>query len=379
MNKPLRIVYLHEDLTSVGGAEMLRLTVLSYLLEKPMWRKYIEPTILCLRKAGHLGADLAGKGVRVVELDWSSPLPSALVAARLIRILRLLRPDVVHACMYQGYLHGIIAARLAKCKHVLMEEHNLGSWWMGRREKLFSRLLAAMSTKVIAVSHFHARHLLTARGFPKEKLVVIPNCIDPMRLGGRPGVAGYPPSAARLTSIGSLREVKDYPILLKAFQIILAQYPSCNLSILGDGPKRTELVAFAEALGIAHRVRFHGLASNILDFLAKTDIYVQTGRYESFCISMAEAMYAGCPCVASRAGALWELTDRGEAAILVDPGDPTALAAGVIGILNDVDTRIRLGKNAVDRVLGSYLPQHHIANLMNLYRTTGIWHGELNL
>jgi len=74
--------------------------------------------------------------------------------------------------------------------------------------------------------------------------------------------------------------------------------------------------------------------------------------YEGFSLPTVEAMSCGTPVVASRAGALPEVV--GDAAVLVAPGDPEAIAAAVGALLDGPDERARLGTRGRERVLALY-------------------------
>ncbi len=346
---------------------MLRRTVLRHMWRDVATSLRIKATVVCLRGKGPVGEQIAADGVRVITLDWRGGLPSGRLLMRLTRLLRELRSDIVHTCLYEAHRHGIPAARLAGCKVILMEEHGLNDWWMGRRERLLSIAMAYAATRVLAVSHAQAEHLIHSMHYPGRRLHVVPNCIDPERLGGHPGFSSGQTNGGMLASIGGLRWMKDYPLLLQVFQRVLQRLPECRLYIIGEGPLRGELESLARNLGIDGHVCFMGERRNILEILAGTDVYVHAGHLETFCIAMAEAMYAGCACVGPRTAALEELMDRGRVVALVPPEDPDAMANTIVGLLDDEDARCRMGKLAAEHVNSHYLPQHHVSGMMALY------------
>jgi len=361
----LHIVYIHETM-GWGGAEIMRATVLRHMRRDMATSLRIKPTVVCLRGKGPVGELIAADGIQVIALDWRGALPSWRLWVRLTRLLRGLRPDIVHTCLYEAHRHGIPAAHLAGCKAILMEEHGLGEW-MGRRERLYSRILARMATMVAAVSHAQAAHLSQFIPYPANRLVVIPNCIDPERLGGRPCFAPVRRDAAFLTSIGALREDKGYPLLLRAFQQVIKQRPACRLTIVGDGPLHTELERLIADLGLENKAILAGQSSHIREILSKTDVYVHAGQWEAFCLSLAEAMYAGCACVAPHTAVIKEVTDSGRLARLAPAGEAGAMAAAIVDLLDHAEARKNMGQAAAEHVAAHYIPRHHIARLTALY------------
>ncbi len=349
-----------------GGAEILRRTVLRYMRQDAELCQRLRLTVVCLRGKGPVGDLIAEDGIRIIALNWRDTLPSWRLCMRLTRLLRELRPDIVHTCLYEARRHGIPAARLAGCKFILMEEHGLDEW-MGRRERLYSRMLARMAARVVAVSHAQAAHLGQFIPYPAHRLAVIPNCIDSERLGGHPCFAPVRRDAIFLTSIGGLRGDKGYPLLLRAFQQVIKQRPMCRLTIVGDGPLRTELERLIADLGLEDKAMLAGQSSHVREILSKTDVYVHAGHWESFCLSLAEAMYAGCASVAPHTDVIEEITDGGRLARLVSVGDVDGMAAAIIDLLDHAEAREKMGQAAAEHVATHFLPQHHIAHLMALY------------
>lgn len=139
----------------------------------------------------------------------------------------------------------------------------------------------------------------------------------------------------RVGYVGRLESHKGVDVLLRA----AAGREDWELRITGDGPQRAELERLAVDLGIAGRVRFLGYAQSgelanryrELDVVAVPSLPTR-GWLEQFCRVAVEAMASGVPVVASASGAIPDVV--GEAGILVEPGSPEALAAGLDAALD---------------------------------------------
>nr|WP_277397418.1 glycosyltransferase [Microbacterium sp. CFH 31415] len=145
-----------------------------------------------------------------------------------------------------------------------------------------------------------------------------------------PADTSSPRPAPVIGYIGRVEPYKGVAHLLEA----AASRPHWRIEISGDGSQRAELVALAARLGISDRVTFLGFAQGAeladryrrLDAIAVPSI-PWPGWLEQFCRVAVEAMASGVPVVASRSGAIPDVV--ADAGVLVEAGDPEALAAGL--------------------------------------------------
>jgi rhamnosyl/mannosyltransferase len=129
--------------------------------------------------------------------------------------------------------------------------------------------------------------------------------------------------------------------------------------VAGDGPCRPAARALATELGVADRVHWLGRVDHAgkLRLLAASDAFAfpSTENTEAFGIAQLEAMAAGVPVVASDLPTgVTEVAMHGRTAVLAPPGDPPALAAGLIRLLADRALARRLARRARSRVARDY-------------------------
>jgi glycosyltransferase involved in cell wall biosynthesis len=173
------------------------------------------------------------------------------------------------------------------------------------------------------------------------------------------------PKPSRKTAPVILSVARQYPrkntlSLLDAMPAVRAEVPGACLRVVGGGPMLKALMRRAEALGLGGAVTFLGEVpcdGEVRREYLGADVFCLPSRQEGFGIVFLEAMAAGLPIVAVRAGAAPEVAAEGEAALLAPPGDTAALAGALIRLLRDAELRARLSEGGRKRVRGYGWPE----------------------
>jgi glycogen synthase len=141
---------------------------------------------------------------------------------------------------------------------------------------------------------------------------------------------------------------KGLDTLLQAFALLSRERPGLELRIAGRGKDAARVAGIARGLGLGGRVRMLGAVSEAerRDLFAGAAIQLMPSRFEGFGMVAAEAMAAGVPLVAAAAGSLPEVIDAPRGGILVEPGDPVALADAAAQLLDDAPRRASLSMTA---------------------------------
>lgn len=176
---------------------------------------------------------------------------------------------------------------------------------------------------------------------------------------GVPG-SGDPASGPTIVFLGSLKPWHGVQGLLDSFSIVAERHPSVRLQIIGDGPERESLERLAARPGTRGRVSFTGAVPHerIPAFLALADIavapYPQLEEFYFSPLKIGEYMAVGLPVVSSAIGDVRGILRDGESALLVPPGDISALASALERLVRDTSLRRRLGREgrriAVERL-----------------------------
>jgi glycosyltransferase involved in cell wall biosynthesis len=283
--------------------------------------------------------------------------------------LRLHRPDILHT---HGYRVDVIAGRAARGQGIATVStlHGFtGGDWKNRMYERIQLHTLRRADAVIAVSR-PIRERLVGIGFEDGKIHVIPNAwgspSSPLPRAEARAALGIPPEARVLGWVGRLSREKGADLLLEALARVQDGAVTC--SVIGDGPRRSELVAQAEALGLSGRVRWHGLVPDAARFLPAFDAFVLSSRTEGTPIALFEAMAAGVPIVATRVGGVPDVVSP-EEALLVPSEDPAALATAVDALLAEPDDAARRALAAAARLAGTFALEPWLRRHDALYHT----------
>ncbi len=225
------------------------------------------------------------------------------------------------------------------------------------------------SDAVTAVSAFLERE--TRRLLPLERSIeVIHNFFVPRPpLRSREAVRselGLAPGEAMVLHASNLRPLKRIDLLLETVARIRPR-EAFKLVVLAGG----NFGSFADdvrRLGLEDRVVVREQVSEIEDYLQAADIALFTSETESFCLGILEAMFFGCPSVATAVGGIPEVIADGTSGILVPFGDADGLARGAETLLHDPVQRTAIGQAARQRAEECFTAQRIVPEYEALYR-----------
>lgn len=309
------------------------------------------------------------------------PLEAVRLARRLARetsgfrrALRERRPDVV-VVVTATLPTALVAARLEGIPAVVYAAEIYEQRWKGAPLlRVWGRLLAALTVHYAAA--IVCPSATVARQFrPRHRtpVVVAYPPIDTAYADGdrERGRSRYGLEAADpcLAVVGALTRARGQDVALRALAVVRQRLPGARLLLVGAPHPRAvdlafagELRALACELDIEDAVVFAGATTEVQDVYAAADIVLNPARAaEGFGRVGPEALVAGRPVVASRAGALEEVIRDGVDGLLVAPEDPEALAAAVVRLWEAAPLRDRLVQAGRERVLARFGEEDNLA------------------
>jgi len=159
----------------------------------------------------------------------------------------------------------------------------------------------------------------------------------------RPGEAV---SVPRIVSIGALRRLKAYDILLQAAAILAKTGEKFEVLLIGKGPEQAYLEKLCGELQLRDRVHFLGARDDVPDILAGAHILVHPSKSEGLSNTILEGMAAGLP-VVSTWEAAEEIVEHERTGLLVSAGMPAPLAEALKRLLDNPSLRECYGQAAL--------------------------------
>ena len=321
----------HRFLASLAGSEhevySLRLERRSQQLED----RALPPEVTQVRWAG---------GQRTFR--WRD-VPVLLAGLR--RVLRSVRPDVIHAGPIQNaaLLAAAAGARplvsMTWGYDLLVDADRSPLWRWATRYTL--KRTAVMLGDCQAV-----REQAGKFGFPPEQVVLFPWGIDLERFS--PGETegfhtrrGWDDETFVLLSLRSWEPIYGVEVLARAFVRAARKEPRLRLMLMSSGSQAPLVRKILLDGGVEDRVFFGGRVSNpdLPQYYRSADLYISTSHTDGSSVSLMEALGCGCPALVSDIPGNREWITPGEQGWLFKDGDDAALAEG---ILQAVESRERL-------------------------------------
>ena len=326
-------------------------------------------------------------GVEIVRLPGLSrelaPLRDAVAAIRLARIIRQVRPDVVHTHTAKAGAVGRTAALLSGPRRRPVVVHTFHGHvlrgYFGRVGTLVFRAietaLARATDRLVAVSP-EVRDELVALGVaPAEKFTVVRLGLELERRVAFSGDAaevrrrhGIPADAFVVGWFGRMTAVKQTDDLLTTLAALLERDVDALLLLVGDGDDRTRLEERAHELGVARACLFLGYQQDVAPWFAISDAVVLTSASEGTPATIIEALAACRPVVATDVGGVSDVVDEGETGFLVPAGDTDALAMRLALLAYDPERRETMGRLGRERALHRYAVERLVDDIDALYR-----------
>jgi len=336
-------------------------------------RGAFAPTVCALTRGGPLEQNLRRADVPVHILQKRGRWDIGVVV-RLVRLMRALRPHVVHTWLPTSNLLGTLAATIARVP-VRITSERASDIWKGHVWRCADRMLNPLIHRVITNADAVRNHLLSHGATPNRKIVVIRNGLDIGEFdeaSKRPPEPPLPTPRNRLVigAVGRLEPQKGMRYLIEAFSLLPDDLPPTDLWIAGGGCEADALRKQVAALGIEPRVTFLGSRRDVPAILRHVDVFAMPSLWEGLPNAVLEAMAAGRPVVATSVDGTPEAVEHARTGLLVPPADPPALVNAMATLLRDAALRTEYGSAGRVKVDRDFSMERMVKETSGVYRNT---------
>jgi glycosyltransferase involved in cell wall biosynthesis len=312
------------------------------------------------------------------------PIHDLMALARLAKIFRQIRPDIVHTHSGKAGVLGRLAARRAGVPIIIHTIHgpSFGPFQGALANAVFltaERRAGAITTHFISVADAMTRQYVAAgigrpenytrifSGFDLAPFLAARN--DP-QLRSRLGIG---PRDFVVGKIARLFKLKGHEDLIDAAPEVLKGHPQTKFLLVGDGVLRGKLEARVLEKGLRQSFIFAGLVSpaEISRYVGVMDVVAHLSRREGLARALPQALAARRPVVACDCDGAAEVCISGETGFLIPPGDVKSLAARLTQLAQDEALRERLGGRGQDFVRRHFAVETMVEEIYNLYRKLG--------
>jgi len=306
-----------------------------------------------------------------------TPLRDLVATFQIWRLLRVLKPQIVHAHTPKGGLLGMIAAFLGQVPVRIYHIHGLPFVTAtGYRRFLLrwsERISCVLAHQVLCVSHSVREVVIAERICPASKVEVLVNGsingvdavgrFNPIKVGANTRKAvrmkyGIPDDTLVLGFVGRVVRDKGLVELVEAWNILRGQFADLHMMVVGPfEPQDSVPPDVEEILQCDSRVHITGQVHNVSPMYASLDILVLPSHREGFGLVAIEASAMKLPVVATSIAGCVDAVQDGVTGVLVPPHDVDALVKAISEYVRDSALRIRHGQAGRARVLRDFRPE----------------------
>jgi glycosyltransferase involved in cell wall biosynthesis len=352
MPTPRRLLILNTDL-EIGGTPTVVRELAMRLHDPPA----VHVEVACLAHWGPVAGQIKSAGIEVTALG-ATGVSDLLVVRRLITLIREHRIDTVFSFLVHA--NAVAAAAKPGCDSVRFfqsiqttQAHPSWHWHVQRFVHHAAERVIVPSPSVARVARERAR-------VPADKIIVIPNAIDPETFDRSP-IPDADPRPYPIGFIGRLDPVKMVPDLLHAVALL---GDLVHLHIFGDGPEREVIARLVRLLKLESRVTLHGLVPGPQVALRQIGLLVLPSISEGMPMVLIEAMAAGVPVLGRDAPGVRDVIIDEANGLLVRSLKVEDLATAIRRLVEDRPLR----QNLIDRAGAWVREQFAWDKILSRYR-----------
>ncbi len=298
------------------------------------------------------------------------------------RLIRDIRPDIVHTHSSKAGILGRVAAWHEKVPVVIHTVHGLPFHdrqprWLHQAYVTLEKYAARRCHHLVAITPAMVQAFRQKRIAPPDRFSVIPSGVDLSRLEIAPDARlhareklGLPPDAPVVAILARLDPLKGHDDLLDILPTLLQRFPTMQVLFIGDGWHRPHLERRLARSGFSEHVQLLGFVPHdqVRAVLPAADVKVLPSYQEGQSRTLVEALLCGCGIVAYEVGGIPSICIEGRTGKLVPVGDRSALADAITWMLEHPDERQAMVEQGRMLVREKFSAEYMTRELESLYQ-----------
>jgi glycosyltransferase involved in cell wall biosynthesis len=308
-----------------------------------------------------------------------SPVDDLMALARMVQLVRRLRPDVVHTHMAKAGTVGRLAAHVCGVPLIVHTYHGhvFHSYFSPAKTRVFvtiERALGLATDRIIVLGEEQRAEIASLGVAPIGKL-------EPIRLGlelgqfldaesargGLRSELGVDADTPLVGIVARLAPIKAHEVFFEAAAQVLQTLPRARFLVIGDGERRDELESLVDRRGLRSAVRFLGWRRPMVGVYADLDVVALTSRNEGSPVSLIEALASARPVISTRVGGVPDVVVDGVTGLSVPSGDAAGMAEGMLRLLRQRELADALAAAGRRHVYPRYDSSRLVDEVRNLY------------
>jgi len=297
-------------------------------------------------------------------------------AMELVRQAREAHVEIIHSHGYKGDIligslpMSVRRIPMVRTQHGRTSTRKLSKIWFYEVLDwlIMKRMAAVVRVNRTDTCHQNVNHVPDAHSF------VIENGIPELKFEPDtvfrtdPIVREFCKDGFVIGTISRLSEEKGLIHLITAIRILSRENSAMKAVIIGEGPQRQSLEAMVNDAGLADKILLAGYRDYAYNYLPNFHVFVLPSLTEGLPITILEAMQAKVPIIASRVGGIPAVLENGRTGLLVEPGNPHALADAIMQVWSDPQSSQEMGPRAREQALTRYSSRRMAEDYLTIYK-----------
>ncbi len=265
------------------------------------------------------------------------------------RLLQQRKIEILFSYLLTGNFFGSVIGKLAGVKYRIGGIRNAQ---LNPKKEILERFIHNYINTSTIFNNYSGSENYGKRGFSKDKITVIQNCIDTSEFRVNEKKANQ---KIKIVTVGRFVKQKDFYTGIDSIKYLIdSGYTEIQYQIIGYGKLENQIRERIDNFGLNGYITMFINPKNLDDFYKSADIYLCTSIFEGLSNTILEAMSFCLPVVATNVGDNMQLVNDGKNGFLVEPKNLNQISNALLRFINNRDLLKSYGLNSYNKVKSEY-------------------------